>query len=159
MLGRPDATTDDTFVDLGGDSLSYVEVSARLADALGTLPHGLAQAHSSPAGGHRGPGKRGRRLVAVDTTALLRAVAITMVVASHADIVHAQGGAHVLLAVAGFNLARFQLGIAGRAARVRGMLAAVARSRSRHGLDRGIRGGDRLLSTRDGPVPQRCAGR
>ena len=39
-LGRPDATVRDSFVDLGGDSLSYVEVSTRLGRALGTLPAG-----------------------------------------------------------------------------------------------------------------------
>ena len=72
----------------------------------------------------------------MDNTALLRAVAITMVVASHADLVQAQGGAHVLLAVAGFNFARFQLGIAGRAVRVRGILAAVAVAVPAIGLDR-----------------------
>ena len=126
MLGRPDATTDDTFVDLGGDSLSYVEVSARLADALGTLPPQWPRLTPRQLAEAAVPGKPARRLVAVDNTALLRAVAITMVVASHADLVQAQGGAHVLLAVAGFNFARFQLGIAGRAVRVRGILAAVA---------------------------------
>ena len=38
------------------------------------------------------------------------AVAILLVVVSHADLAQLQGGAHVLLAVAGYNLARFQLG-------------------------------------------------
>ena len=42
LLGRPDATTCDSFVDLGGDSLSYVEASTRLGQALGTLPRRLA---------------------------------------------------------------------------------------------------------------------
>jgi acyl-CoA synthetase (AMP-forming)/AMP-acid ligase II len=126
VLGRPDATTDDTFVDLGGDSLSYVEVSGRLADALGTLPPQWPRLTPRQLADVAVPGKPERRLVAVDNTALLRALAITMVVASHADLVQAQGGAHVLLAVAGFNFARFQLGIAGRAVRVRGILAAVA---------------------------------
>ena len=57
VLGRPDATTDDTFVDLGGDSLSYVEVSARLGGRLGHAASALAPTHTSPAGGRRGPGK------------------------------------------------------------------------------------------------------
>jgi acyl-CoA synthetase (AMP-forming)/AMP-acid ligase II len=126
VLGRPDATTDDTFIDLGGDSLSYVEVSSRLADALGTLPSNWPRLSPRELADTAVPGKRRRRLVSVDTSALLRAIAVTMVVVSHADLFQVQGGAHVLLAIAGFNLARFQLGIAGRGARVRGILAAVS---------------------------------
>ena len=38
VLGRSDATTADSFVSLGGDSLSYVELATRLADRLGDLP-------------------------------------------------------------------------------------------------------------------------
>ena len=40
---------------------------------------------------------------------MLRAVAILLIVATHADVVQLKGGAHLLLAVAGFNLARFRL--------------------------------------------------
>ena len=38
VLDRPDATADDSFVSLRGDSLSYVEMSVRLEGLLGTLP-------------------------------------------------------------------------------------------------------------------------
>ncbi len=40
---------------------------------------------------------------------LLRALAIVAIVATHANLLTVVGGAHVLLAVAGFNFARFQL--------------------------------------------------
>src|SRR4029079_12229173 len=40
LLGRPDATVRDSFVDLGGDSLSHVETTTRLGRMLGTLPPG-----------------------------------------------------------------------------------------------------------------------
>ncbi len=56
----------------------------------------------------------------------LRAVAIMLIVLSHTDLVSVMGGAHVLLAVAGYNLARFGLGVEGRPARVRRVLAALA---------------------------------
>ncbi|HET9998359.1 MAG TPA: AMP-binding protein [Nocardioides sp.] len=120
LLGRPDATTRDSFVDLGGDSLSYVEASTRLGEALGTLPptwqrlapEELARSRRSP-----------RRLtVPTDLSVLLRAVAVTLILVSHADIAQLQGGAHVLLAIAGYNLARFQLAFPGRTARIRGIL-------------------------------------
>jgi acyl-CoA synthetase (AMP-forming)/AMP-acid ligase II len=118
VLGRPDARDSDSFVDLGGDSLSYVELATRLADHF---PEGL------PAGWHTrsigeleelavrapAPEARPRRWVRVDTTVALRALAILFVVASHVDLVALEGGAHLLLALAGFNFARFQLSAAG----------------------------------------------
>lgn len=128
VLGRPDARDADSFVDLGGDSLSYVELATRLADHF---PRGL------PAGWHtRSISELERLAVAapaterdrwrwtrLDTTVALRALAIVFVVASHVDLVPLEGGAHLLLALAGFNFARFQLSAAGD-----------ARTRLRHGL-------------------------
>jgi acyl-CoA synthetase (AMP-forming)/AMP-acid ligase II/peptidoglycan/LPS O-acetylase OafA/YrhL len=106
VLDRP-VTPDDTFVGLGGDSLSYVETSLRLEEALGTLPAGW---HVTPlrdlAPARRTARRRGRVL---ETGVLLRAVAILLIVGSHADLWILVGGAHVLLGVAGFNFARFHL--------------------------------------------------
>ncbi|WP_415839283.1 AMP-binding protein [Nocardioides zeicaulis] len=129
VLGRPDARDDDSFVSLGGDSLSYVELATRLADHFPDgVPAGwhtrtvaelqrLADTAAAPA-----PDRR-RRWVRLDTTVALRALAILFVVASHVDLVHLEGGAHLLLALAGFNFARFQLSAAGG-----------PRTRLRHGL-------------------------
>ena len=51
----------------------------------------------------------------VETPAVLRAVAIVLIVGTHANLFDLKGGAHLLLAVAGYNLARFQLAdVAGR---------------------------------------------
>ena len=125
LLGRPDARPTDSFVDLGGDSLSYVEVSLRLESLLGHLP---ADWPSLPAAAladvPRGPVRAGTR---VETGVLLRALAILTVVGSHAGAFTLLGGAHVLLAVMGFNLARFQLTDAPRRERARRILAAAAR--------------------------------
>lgn len=124
VLGRPDATTEDSFIDLGGDSLSFVEVSTQLSRRLGHLP---------PDWPHLGPGRLAgtaragrRRWTAVEPSALLRALAIVLIVASHADLVVVMGGAHVLLGVAGYNLARFSLAVPGRVPRARKVLAATA---------------------------------
>jgi hypothetical protein len=124
VLGRSDVTDDSTFVGLGGDSLSYVEMSIRLEQALGRLPEGW---HTTPIGdlrAHRRPSDRrspGRRPArprrTLDTAAALRAVAIVCVVATHAGLLAVAGGAHLLLGVAGFNFARFHLTTAGRAER------------------------------------------
>ncbi|HEX5087797.1 MAG TPA: AMP-binding protein [Nocardioides sp.] len=122
VLGRPRASVSDSFVALGGDSLSYVEVSTRLGERLGTLPAGwpsLTPAELAALGRQR---PAHRRTVPVDVSVLVRAIAITMVVVTHVDLRQWQGGAHVLLAVAGYNLARFQLAVPGRRDRVMGLL-------------------------------------
>lgn len=151
--GRPDATTAHSFSSLGGDSLSYVEASVRLEDLLGRLPRDwpsldaveLASAAvpaASSAGGAAGQtgtgadpavGGRRRRRRSIESPILLRAVAIVLIVGTHADLFlgdgfSLKGGAHLLLIVAGYNLARFALApVAGaRSARLLGALAQVA---------------------------------
>jgi acyl-CoA synthetase (AMP-forming)/AMP-acid ligase II len=97
---------DDTFVSLGGDSLSYVEASVLLEDVLGDLPAGW---HTMPVEQlERGQGRR-CRLGSVEGNVVLRALAIVTVVGTHASLYYLQGGAHLLLAVAGYNFARFRL--------------------------------------------------
>lgn len=125
----PDATiTDDsTFVDLGGDSLSYVEMSIRLEEALGRLPDdwpnlpiGRMDPESNPPSDPLPTGKRRRSWRSVEASVVVRALAVISVVAGHAGLVRVRGGAHVLLALAGFNFARFQLaGARSRAVRPR----------------------------------------
>lgn len=106
---------DDTFVSLGGDSLSYVEASTALERVVGTLPagwHTLPVSQLERLGGRRSP------LASVDTTVVLRALAIALVVGSHASVFRVRGGAHLLLVIAGLNLARFTMGAPTRSAMV-----------------------------------------
>ena len=58
---------------------------------------------------------------------LLRAAAIVLIVGSHSNLFMVLGGAHVLVGLTGFNLARFHLVDRERRERVRGMLTSVAR--------------------------------
>ena len=132
ILDRTDATAESSFVSLGGDSLSYVEMSIRLEQALGALPPDwptrtirdlaapldLAPAADRP---------RRRRPARLDTSVALRAIAILLIVGTHAQLFAISGGAHLLLGVAGFNLARFHLTDAPRAQRVRGLLRSLGR--------------------------------
>jgi len=129
VLMRDDVADDSTFAGLGGDSLSYVELSVRLEDELGGLP---ADWHVTPIGrlaalATSRPAAAGRRGAGLDTTVLLRAVGIALVVGSHAHLFQVPGGAHALLAVAGYNFARFQLTPAPRLERIRGIARAVRR--------------------------------
>lgn len=123
LLDRPDARPDDTFVSLGGDSLSYVEVSLRLEELLGHLP---ADWHTTPLRDLR-PAGRTRRGTRLETSVLLRALAIVAVVGTHGNLFVLTGGAHLLLGVVGFNLARFQLASPERRDRVRRTLTGVVR--------------------------------
>lgn len=123
VLGRPDASVHSTFVGLGGDSLSYVELATRLSRSLGDLP---ADWHTRSAAELAGAATRSRRGVAVDPTVLLRALAIVAIVGTHANLFTLAGGAHLLLAVAGFNFARFQLADVSRRRRLRNGMVAVA---------------------------------
>ncbi len=129
-LERTDITDDDTFVSLGGDSLSYVAASARLEHALGYLP---TDWHVTPVGVlgacPEPPSRRrtGRRLFArLETGIVLRAVSIVLIVSTHIGFLHWPGMAHVLMAVAGFNFARFQLA-GDRVPRLRRHGASLAR--------------------------------
>jgi acyl-CoA synthetase (AMP-forming)/AMP-acid ligase II len=107
VIGRPVAD-HESFVDAGGDSLSYVELSIGLEQLLGSLPAGW---HTRPLGDVLRSAPLPRRLVSrVETSVVLRALSILLVVGSHTGFWHLRGGAHILLGVAGFNFAQFRLG-------------------------------------------------
>lgn len=105
VLGH-EVTNDESFVSAGGDSLSYVELSIALEERLGSLPRDW---HVRPI--RELTPNLGRRRVfrAVETSVGLRALAIVLIVGTHVGLWHLPGGAHVLLGVAGYNFARFQL--------------------------------------------------
>ncbi|KUM32514.1 AMP-binding protein [Arthrobacter sp. EPSL27] len=147
VLELEDIGDADTFVSLGGDSLSYVAASVRLERALGDLPRDwhllpvgeLERARTAAAvpdaaadPGAAGPVRamvqkwRNRLLAPMETGIVLRAVAIVFIISTHIRLFSWEGMAHVLLAVAGFNFARFQLnGPPG--ARLRRQLRTIAR--------------------------------
>lgn len=139
LLDRPDATLDDSFVTLRGDSLSYVEASVRLEGLLGRLPESwhllpvreLARGTTTTrtTGGETEPTRASRwlRSRSLETSVVLRAVAIAVIVLTHAGVLDVRGGAHILLAVAGFAFARFQLSSARRLERLAHVAESVTR--------------------------------
>ena len=152
-LHRDHVPDDATFASLGGDSLSYVEVSLRLESLIGDLPaawhvtsvarlqeladeatrsatlpstDGTDDAATRTAYGRAGPDGRLARALrrrTVETSVWLRALAILLIVGTHADLFSLQGTAHALLVLVGYNVARFAL----TAPRRRGRLRALAR--------------------------------
>jgi len=126
VLRRDRVQPSDTFAGLGGDSLSYVELSLRLERRLGRLPADWPDRTIADLAG-LGTGTARSRWVRLDTSILLRAVAIILIVGSHTNLFTLLGGAHVLLGVAGANIARFHVAGADRRDRVRNLARSVAR--------------------------------
>lgn len=117
-------SAEQSFVDLGGNSLSYVAMSVRLERALGHLPADwqrlpLRELESS---------RTTRRWwgTTLETSVALRATAIVLIAGSHADLWVLWGGAHVLLGVAGYNFGRFCLTPLPRLERVRHLRTTIA---------------------------------
>ena len=109
-LAVPAVAPTDTFAGLGGDSLTYVEVSLGLEELVGALPAGwetMAVERLQALAAE--PSPTPRRWCRVETGVVLRAGAILLVLASNMTDVVPAGGAHLLLALAGFMFARFLL--------------------------------------------------
>lgn len=111
VLGVPEVGDEDTFVSLGGDSLSYVEASIRLESVLGDLPEDWTRV---PVGALTAAPRRSRWWSRVETSAVLRAMGIVLVVGTHIKLFSLLGGAHLMLVMAGASYGRFQSGTAGR---------------------------------------------
>lgn len=105
VLGRPSVGGQESFVSLGGDSLSYVQVSMLVDEHLGYLPDGWEQLPINtlqtmvPA--------TGNRVTRLDTSIFVRALAILLVMFHHVAQIAIGGSADALLVVAGCNFGRF----------------------------------------------------
>ena len=127
LLGA-EVDADSTFAGLGGDSLSYVEVSIRLEELIGRLPTGWHLMTVAELEGERaGPQVRRHGWQVIESSIWLRALAIVLIVATHADLVTLPGTANALLVLAGFQVARFQLTDPDRRRRTRRILGSAAR--------------------------------
>jgi len=125
LLARPEVKQTDSFVGLGGDSLSYVEMTVRLEEIVGELPPDWATQSVQQLQNRRVTVSRSR-FAPIETSVALRALAIACVVGTHAGVFTLLGGAHLLLAVAGFTFARFVLARPTRAARLRQTMRGIA---------------------------------
>lgn len=134
-LGLDSCPPEATFVDLGGDSLTYVVLSTRLEDHVPGLPrdwhlHPLGELDALAAGPPPAPASRWtpwRAWARVDTSVVLRALFILTIVGGHTRAFAVYGGAHVLVALTGYSLARFRLHSDDARERARGVLVTASR--------------------------------
>jgi hypothetical protein len=118
---------DASFVDLGGNSLSYVTMSVRLERLLGHLPVDWQRVSLRDLERVPKPARRWWPWGAtLETSVALRAVAILLIVGSHAGLFQMWGGAHLLLGIAGYNFGRFCLTPVPRADRARHLCNTIA---------------------------------
>ncbi|MFL6206739.1 MAG: AMP-binding protein [Acidimicrobiales bacterium] len=110
VLGVAQVHDEDTFVSLGGDSLSYVEASIGLEAIVGALPSDWP---SRPVGSLV-PARARRWFALTETSVVLRALSIVLIVSMHVKLTAFLGGAHLLLAMAGYSFGRFQSEPVGR---------------------------------------------
>lgn len=127
-LDPTEVTEDSSFVDLGGNSLTYVMMSLRLERALGHLPADWQRMSLRELRGLPAPAPRRWKLwnSTLETSVALRAVAILLIVGSHAELFELWGGAHILLGAAGYNFGRFCLTPLPRKVRIRHLRTTIA---------------------------------
>jgi hypothetical protein len=105
----------DSFFSLGGDSLTYVQLSLSLEQRIGRLPAdwehlsiAALSALAKPDERQAPPSKPARQTTSIDTNVFLRAAAILLIVMHHATLWPMPGGAASLFVLVGYSLARFQ---------------------------------------------------
>lgn len=105
----------DSFFVLGGDSLTYVQLSLSLEQRIGRLPAEWEHLSIAALSALAKPDERqvprlkpARQMTTIDTNVFLRAAAILLIVMHHATLWPMPGGAASLFVLVGYSLARFQ---------------------------------------------------
>lgn len=108
VLGRRDVAPGSSFVSIGGDSLSYVQLYLATEEVLGAVPDGWHLMSLQDIAATATPAKR--FFSDVDTSMIIRAVSIVLVVAGHFALLQYGGGAtSALFLVSGFMIGGHQL--------------------------------------------------
>jgi amino acid adenylation domain-containing protein len=104
-LARPSIDAGASFVDLGGDSLSFIEAAMELEVLLGWLPEGWEKLSIRELARTRRDTRSA--WTRVDTSVLLRAVSIVAVVAGHMALPDLTGSVRALFVVSGMSFGRY----------------------------------------------------
>lgn len=122
---------DRSFVDLGGDSLSYMQVSILVEDLFGRLPDDWETRPLSDfalVAAEEMTVKQGSNAwVRLELAILLRCVSIILVVVSHAEVGLDLAATAILFVVSGINFARFLAPAIHRTGSIRPALRFVAK--------------------------------
>lgn len=106
-----------TFIEMGGDSLSYIEASILVENALGWLPPNWDSLTFAELFTMKRDTRA--RTTTVRSVVALRAVAISMVVFSHFEVFNLPGSTDALFAVSGWSFGRYTLSSIARSKSVR----------------------------------------
>lgn len=106
ILGSGITDINASFIDLGGDSLSYIQASLLIEAVIGWLPDGWESMPLIQVA--RGPSKTPQRTSVLGMPILLRAISIVLVVVVHFSIFDVIGTT-TLFVIAGMSFGRFQL--------------------------------------------------
>lgn len=106
LLGLADINPGKSFVELGGDSLSFIQASLSVEKVMGWIPDDwekksifeLAQL----------PVKKSSLISAIETPLFFRAVSIILIVMTHFTSIHISA-THALFFISGISLGKFQL--------------------------------------------------
>ncbi|MDF9619502.1 amino acid adenylation domain-containing protein [Pseudomonas entomophila] len=130
ILQVPSIDSNLTFVELGGDSLTFVQASMTLQKLIGQLPE---RWETTPvrvlAALSVASGTRRRAMQAIEVPVLLRMLAIILIVAGHFGLFGGwvvTGDTATLFLISGLSLARFQLQAIEERGDARALLRSVA---------------------------------
>lgn len=105
LLGRPHIDVNQSFVALGGDSLSFIEASVKLEELLRNLPEAWEKLPIRELA-KRKTSERSK-WTHVDAAVSLRAVSIVAVVAAHMALPNLAGSVLALFVVSGMSFGRY----------------------------------------------------
>ncbi|MEO7330646.1 MAG: phosphopantetheine-binding protein, partial [Minicystis sp.] len=105
LLGLSSVRLGSSFIDLGGDSLSFINAAMQLEDVLGTLPLGWEKLTIQQLARE----KRDTRslFTRIDSTVLMRAISIVAIVAGHFNFPNLAGSVRVLFVVSGMSFGKY----------------------------------------------------
>jgi amino acid adenylation domain-containing protein len=109
-LGLRVVNVDKSFVDLGGDSLSYIRASMVIEDQLGWMPSGWEQrslAELARLGDATGGAPANSWWTRLDSTVLFRAILIFIVTLSHTGNYSFLTATSALFVISGMNFSKF----------------------------------------------------
>lgn len=126
VLGQPIKDIGRSFVDLGGDSLSFIQVALVLERALGQLPRGWEKLPLRTLFNPARPASKARTWTSLEVPLFFRAVGILLVVLSHTKVVDLLGTS-VLFVISGISFGKFQRPAIFQTGSVQGVLRFILR--------------------------------